>query len=213
MGLFNRIKLNKIKRSEVVDAIVELNRQQDALLSHKEENTKKIDSLFEQGKNARDKDEQLWCAKQINVLKKDNKSTMSRLMYINSNISMLNQLKTALDEKDFIKVNKNMSLNKLFDKPQDLSNFLKKLNTEKMVHEDKMAQALTAFDDAEAAYEQNERIFGESQSDNELLAMFEYASAADVGTPVTTKQRESEDEIDFDSPQETRRKVTEDGLV
>lgn len=215
MGLFNRIKLNKIKRSEVVDAIVELNKQQDALLSQKEENTKKIDSLFNQGKSARDKQEQLWCAKQINILKKENKSTMSRLMYLSSNISMLNQLKSALDEKDFIKINKNMTLNKLFDKPQDLSAFLKKLNSQKMFHEEKMASALDAFEEAESLYEENEKIFGESESDNELLAMFEYASIEDMGSskPIQNANQNFED-VDFSSEgQNQRRKVTEDGLI
>ncbi len=213
MGLFNRIKLNKIKRSEVVDALVELNKQQDALLSQKEENTAKINSLFEQGKNTTDKQEQLWCAKQINILKKENKSTMSRLMYLSSNISMLNQLKSALDEKDFIKLNKNMSLNKLFDRPQDLSAFLKKLNSQKMMHEEKMSHALDAFDEAEATYEENEKIFGETESDNEILAMFEYAQADDMGKPVNAGQ--SFEEMDFDSEpqQNNRRKVSEDGLV
>ncbi|MBQ7307702.1 MAG: hypothetical protein IJW82_04150 [Clostridia bacterium] len=213
MGLFNRIKLKKIKRSEVVDTIVELNKQQDILLSQKEENTKKIESLFNQGKNSTDKQEQLWCAKQINVLKKENKSTMSRLMYLSSNISMLNQLKSALDEKDFIKINKNMSLNKLFDKPQDLSAFLKKLNSEKMMHESKMAHALEAFDEAEATYEENEAIFGESQSDNELLAMFEYAAIEDMGKPLAQSGGQSFEDLVDSQEQNQKRKVTEDGLV
>lgn len=212
MGLFNRIKLNKIKRSEVVDAIVELNKQQDALLSQKEENTKKIDSLFEQGKNARDKQEQLWCAKQINILKKENKSTMSRLMYLSSNISMLNQLKSALDEKDFIKLNKNMSLNKLFDKPQDLTAFLKKLNSEKMLHENKMANAMNVFDEAEATYEENEKIFGENESDNELLAMFEYARADEIEKPITSSQN-TQNVFDYEQQKNDKRKVMEDELL
>ena len=215
MGLFNRIKLKKIKRSEVVDTIVELNKQQDILLSQKEENTKKIESLFNQGKNSTDKQEQLWCAKQINVLKKENKSTMIRLMYLSSNISMLNQLKSALDEKDFIKINKNMSLNKLFDKPQDLSAFLKKLNSEKMMHESKMAHAIEAFYEAEANYEQNEAIFGESQSDNELLAMFEYAAIDDMAKPMQQQSGSQtfEDLLDSQEQNQQKRKVTEDGLV
>ena len=212
MGLFNRVKLNKIKRGEVVDALVDLNKQQDALLSQREENNRKIESLFSQGKNSRDKQEQLWCAKQINILKKENQSAMTRLMYLSSNISMLNQLKNALDEKDYLKINKNMSLNKLFENPTDLASFMKKLNAQKMLHEDKLAQSLDMFEDVEATYEGNEKIFGESQADNELLAMFEYSNIEDMSSnnakPVYQQSSPQEFNEDFEDeePVKTRRK-------
>jgi len=100
MGLFTRMKLNKIKRSEVVDSIIELNKQVDELTGRVEDNNKQTDELFEKGKKSRDKDEKLYYAKRINTLKAENKQIYNRLMYLNANISMLNQLKHALDENN-----------------------------------------------------------------------------------------------------------------
>lgn len=174
MGLFNRMHLRKIKRDEVVEALVELEKRQDRLLAQKQENNKKIEAYFNDGCNSNDKEEKLFCAKQINILKAENKSTMNRLIYLSNNISMLNQLKTALDEKDFIKVNKKMNLHQLIDNPTDLAKFLKTLNKDKMYHEEKLSNALDVMEEMNGGYEPNERLFGETQQDNELLAMFEY---------------------------------------
>lgn len=218
MGLFNRMKLNKIKRSEVVDTIVELTKKENELMTAKDENTKKIDALFNQGKNARDKQEQLLCAKQINVLKAENKSIMNNLMYITSNISALNQLKNAIDDKEFIKTNKNVALNKILTNTSDLSSFLKKINSQKMYNEEKMANTLDTFDEVNNLYEGNERIFGESQKDNELLAMFEYASIDDMSSKSSQKVQQDEtnmfnEEFNDDDMMSSSKRKVEDELV
>ena len=177
----------------------------------REENQKEIDRLFEKGKTSSDKDEQLYCAKRINVLKTENKALLKRLMYMNSNISMLNQLKTAIDDKEFIKVNKKMSLNKLISNPADLQSYLASLNVKKMASEEKMANALDVFDEANSNYIENDKIYGESETDNELLAMFEYSNIEEANKAVNNTENifntESQEE---ETEKETKKvRVTE----
>jgi len=104
-----------------------------------------------------------------------------------------------------------MTLNKLMSKPADLQKFLLSLNTNKMVNEEKMAETMDIFEGANAEYSANDKIFGENESDNELLAMFEYANMED--SPKEKQQEvEKVEEKKEEQPEKTRKRVMEDAI-
>lgn len=173
MGLFNRNKYDKIKRTDVVDAITELEKAQQKELQDIEDRNKEIDKYMLQGRKSRDRNLQLALAKRINMLKAENTNSAKRIQYLNGNIQALNQLKTALDDKEFLVNNSKLPLNKLFSDTNSLKKFLTSVNAKKMKQETNLGNVLEVFEDNEQDRVEDERIYGVNQNDDNLLAMFE----------------------------------------
>lgn len=178
MGLFGN-KFKKIKRTDVVDAIVELEKAQQDELSAIEEREKEIAKLMEQGRRSKDRHLQLALAKRINMLKTENAKTAKRIQYLNANVQALNQLKTSLDDESFIINNSKMPLNKLLSDPGQLRKFLNSVTLKKQRNEQVLGEALDIFDEAEENYIPDERIYAANESDDALLSMFEEQSSAE----------------------------------
>lgn len=195
MGLFSRNKIKKIKREEVVDAICELNKRIDADLSTLDERKNEMDFLFEKGKASKDRDYQLFCAKRINMLKAENRSTFKNIEYMHANVSVLSKLKTALDEKEFILANSNQSLKQVIENPKELASFLAKISTDKSLQEEKLTTCLEVFKDAEEGELDNEELYGEKAEDSDILAMFELSSIDELDT-ITKKEQERKRSIE-----------------
>lgn len=178
MGLFGN-KFKKIKRSDVVDAIVELEKAQQNELSAIGEREKDIEKLMEQGRRTKDRNLQLALAKRINMLKSENANTAKRIQYLNANTQALNQLKTSLDDESFIVNNSKMPLNKLLSDPGQLKKFLNSVTLKKQRSESILGEALDVFNEAEENYTPDERIYGINESDDALLSMFEEQNGMD----------------------------------
>ena len=104
MGLFGN-KFNKIKRSDVVDTIISLEKQQQDILEQIENRNKTCDEYMKKGKLEKDTNMRMYYAKKISTMKKENLLDTKRLQFIDSNILSMQQLKNALDDKEFIKNN------------------------------------------------------------------------------------------------------------
>ena len=148
MGLFGN-KFKKIKRGDVVDAIVELEKAQQNEISAIGEREKEIEKLMEQGRRTKDRNLQLALAKRINMLKAENANTAKRIQYLNANTQALNQLKTSLDDESFIVNNSKMPLNKLLSDPGQLRKFLNSVTLKKQRSENVLGEALDVFNEAE----------------------------------------------------------------
>ncbi len=172
MGLFGN-RFNKIKRGEVVDTIIALEKQQQEILEQINGRTKACEEMFKKGKVERDKNLQMYYAKKISSMKKENSLEARRLQFIDSNISSMQQLKNALDDRDFIANNSKMSLNQMLSKPAELRSFIAKINNNKMKREEQVAENLTTFDEVEEDYIENEKIYGTDEDAENILAMFE----------------------------------------
>ena len=178
MGLFGNI-FKKIKRGDVVDAIVELEKAQQNEISAIGEREKEIEKLMEQGRRTKDRNLQLALAKRINMLKAENANTAKRIQYLNANTQALNQLKTSLDDESFIVNNSKMPLNKLLSDPGQLRKFLNSVTLKKQRSENVLGEALDVFNEAEENYIPDERIYGINESDDALLSMFEEQNSMD----------------------------------
>ena len=195
MGLFGN-KFKKIKRSDVVDAIVELEKTQQNELAAIEEREKEIEKLMLQGRKSKDRNLQLALAKRINMLKAENANAAKRIQYLNANTQALNQLKTSLDEQEFIINNSKMPLNKLLREPAQLKKFLNSVNLKKQRSESALGDVLDVFTEAEEGYNEDARIYGVNTEDDALLSMFE-------------QQNETDDVFNFDGESDETNKKSE----
>ncbi|MGN0771516.1 MAG: hypothetical protein ACI4MI_02900 [Christensenellales bacterium] len=195
MWPFNKNKFEKIKRSDVVDSIINIERRQQEEIDNVGEREKEIAKLLQQGKACKSRDMQLALAKRINLLKKENSNSAQRIQYLNANLQALNQLKTAIDDKDFISNNSDIPINKLLTDTAALQKFLAGVTNKKMKGESKLSAALDTFDNVDDGYEANERIYGVSEQDEQLLSMFEMENSEEdasvFGAPEYEKNTQS----------------------
>lgn len=166
-------KFEKIKRADIVESIIEVERKQNEEIASVEERNAEVARLKQQGVRIKDRDMRLALAKKINRLLLENKQSVARVQYLNANLSALNQLKSALDDRDFISNNTNMPLNLLLNDTKMLQKFLASVNTKKMAGESGLVGALEVFDEATEAYQGDELIYSANENDEKLLAMFE----------------------------------------
>lgn len=192
-------KFEKIKRSDVVDSIIEAEKRQDEEIAAIEERNAEVANLKKLGMKQKDRDMRLALAKKINRLLAENKQASARIQYLNANISALNQLKNALDDRDFIANNTKLPLNALLSDTKSLNKFLASINVKKMQSESGIVGALDVFKEAEEAYDGDERIYGASDEDEQLLSMFELdesnedALAFGDADDITSRQRITEE--------------------
>lgn len=172
MGLFGN-KYNKIKRSDINDAVCELEKAQQKELQDIEARNTEIEKNMVMGRKSKDRTLQLALAKRINMLKAENQKAAKRIQYLNGNIQAMNRLKTALDERDFIVNNSKLPLNKLLSNPTQLRKFLNGVTINKQKQEAILGDTLDIFEENEENYVEDERIYGVNKNDDSLLAMFE----------------------------------------
>ena len=203
MGLFGN-KFNKIKRSDVVETIISLEKQQQEIIEQIEGRNKTCDELMKKGRLEKDNNMRMYYAKKISSLKKENGLDTRRLQFIDSNILSMQQLKNALDDKDFIKNNSKMSLNQMLSKPAELRSFIAKINNDKMKREEQVAENLTTFEEINEEYIENEKIYGADEDAENILAMFEMSDDLDA------ELGNSQSEMDpFAESEENKKKITE----
>lgn len=192
MGLFgfgNRYK--KLKRADIVDAIVKLQQEEDSLEEKILSSSSEVKALTERGIAEKDPDLRLFLAKKINRIKEEKQADIKRATYIAYNIKMLGRLKDALDDKEFFNISADVPLNKLLADQKGLARFLNKALGTRVKAESVLTEADDTFGEIMDAYEENERIYGVAQSDDELLSVFETADMLDVGQDKSASESEN----------------------
>lgn len=174
MGLFRRKnKYAKLTREEVVDAICKLEKQSQDIEEGLVEQKKQIDELMQKGRVETDRQLKLYYAKKINALKAEREQNSQRAMYLMYNTQLLNKLKNAIDDNQFFVNTSKVSLGNLLADQKGLSEFLSKTLNTRMRAEETLVGAEDTFKEIEGVYEGNQSIYGKSENDDELLAMFE----------------------------------------
>ena len=182
MGLFKRNKFKKLKREDVVNAIVTLQEQLDKLEEVIATSQAKIEELMKKGTAEKDRDMKIFYAKQINALKAQKQNAIKRSSYLMYNIRLLERVKDTIDDNDFFRNTSAASLNGLLADQKGLADFLRRGLATKMGAEQALVAAERTFDEIEAGYVESEEIYGIRDNDDELLAMFEMADPiADEG--------------------------------
>ena len=182
MGLFGKNKFNKLKREEVVEAIVDLEDREAQLEKRMDEAQKQIQDLTEKARVETDRARKIFYVKKINMAKSEVESNIQRAMCLMYNVQLLNRLKDAIDDKDFVANVGKVPLNKLLGDQKGLAEFLNKALNNKIAMEDIMTSADETFTDVASAYEPNQAIYGVKKADDDLLAMFEAESALNDST-------------------------------
>lgn len=173
MWFFKKNKYDKIKREDIVENIINLEKQQNQEIASIEERSKEVESLISKGKKSTDKNYQLVLAKKINMLKQENQRSTQRIQFLNGNLRVLNQLKMAIDDRGFLENNSNMSLNQLLSDSKSLHKFLNDVTSQKNQVESNLGDIMDTFNAYEEEYENDDRIYGISEEDNQLLSIFE----------------------------------------
>jgi len=186
MGLFDvfKSKYSKLKREEVVSAMLSLQEQEQALEDGLTAKQAEITALMNKGKKETDRTIKLFYAKKINSLKAERENNVQRAMYLMYNLQLLGKLKDAIDDKNFIANVGKVPLNKLLANQKDLAKFLNQALNNKIKSEDIMTSADEVFADVQASYEPNEGIYGVNNKDDELLAMFQTDDALSDETEI-----------------------------
>ena len=179
MGLLSFFRFRKLKRDDVVESIVKLEKQQQEIEDGIVDKEAHIQELLAKGKKEKSQEIRLMYAKQINFLKEQKTRDAKRGMYLTYNINMLNKLLTAMEDKEFFKTSSKIQLNKLLADQKGLARYLNKALQIRIKDEDVLTNADETFNEVAAMYDDNETIYGAGKTDDQLLAMFEENDAAE----------------------------------
>ena len=179
MGLLSFLRFRKLKREDVVESIVKLEKQQQEIEDGIVDKEAHIQELLAKGKKEKSQEIRLMYAKQINYLKEQKTRDAKRGMYLTYNINMMNKLKDAMEDKEFFTTSSKIQLNKLLGDQKGLAQYLNKALKIRIKEEDVLTNADETFNEVASMYEDNETIYGAGKSDDQLLAVFEESDAAD----------------------------------
>lgn len=184
MGIFGGNKFNRLKREEVVKAILDLEEREASIEKSLDSFKEDVDALTAKAKAETDRARKVFYVKKIQALKAENEGNVQRAMMLMYNIQLLNKLKNAIDDKNFVVNVDKVSLNKMLGNQKQLAAFLNKSLNNKIRTEDMMTSADATFKEVASAYEPNEEIHGISSADDALLAAFEAESALEDETEI-----------------------------
>ena len=191
MWPFKKDKFKSVKREDVVNAICDLEKQEDNLEKQVEDMGKQIDSLMEKGKQEKSHDLKVFYVKKISHLQEEKAEAINRGIYLLYNIRLMNKLKNAIDDNSFYVNTGKVSLSNLLSDQEGLAKFLNKALNTKVMAEDVLTSADDTFNEVKGLYQENDRIYGVQNSDDELLAMMEESQ-----TDTTISEEVEEKKID-----------------
>lgn len=178
--MFGRNKFKKLKREDVVNAIIEQSKQQEDLESGVLAKSEEVEKLMERGRKEKNRDIKLLCAKKVNALQAEIKRDTRRAALLLYNVKLLEKLKAAIDDNRFIENTTKLPLNKLLGDRKALAQFLETSIQNRADAETMLTQADELFDSYEqAADATSSPIYSVNESDDELLAMFEMQEQLD----------------------------------
>ena len=181
MWPFKKDKFKKLKREDVVNAIIELEKQESDIERGIVEKTKQIEDLMKKGRLEKSQDLKLFYVKKIAHLQEEKKEDINRGMYLLYNSRLLNKLKNAIDDNSFFANTGKISLNNLLSDQKNLAKFLNKALNTKVMAEDVLTDADDTFNEIKGLYEENQKIYGVNSNDDELLALLETGDAELMG--------------------------------
>ena len=166
-------KYEKLKREDVVEAICDLEKQENDLESAIVERARTIDELLEKGRKETNRELKLFYAKKITSLREENQTDVKRGMYLMYNMKLLRKLISTIEDNEFFVRTGKVSLGNLLADQKGLAQFLNKALNTKVSSEQVLTEADDIWNEVQSGYEENERIYGVNEHDDELLAMFE----------------------------------------
>lgn len=173
-------KYDKLKREDVVDAICILEKQEDDLEEAISSRAREIEELLAKGRKETNRELKLFYAKKITSMREENQTDVKRAMYLMYNMKLLRKLKSTIDDNEFFIKTGKVSLGNLLADQKGLAQFLNKALNTKVRSEQVLTDADDTWNEIQSGYEENERIYGVNEQDDELLAMFETGEQLDA---------------------------------
>lgn len=177
MWLFNRVR--KIKRSDVVDQIIAYEKEMEDLEDDILSTNNEIEDLFQRGKTEKNVQMRELLASKIAQKKKSITTKMKRIKFLQYNITILENLKVALDDMEFSKEKKNNPINDVLRHSKDLNDFLARSNANRNQLEQSLVSASATFDEYESlmdAETSSGEIYGTNEKVSDIMAQFEMDS-------------------------------------
>ena len=173
-------KYDKLKREDVVDAICSLEKQEDDLEEAISSRAREIEELLAKRRKETNRELKLFYAKKITSMREENQTDVKRAMYLMYNMKLLRKLKSTIDDNEFFIKTGKVSLGNLLADQKGLAQFLNKALNTKVRSEQVLTDADDTWNEIQSGYEENERIYGVNEQDDELLAMFETGEQLDA---------------------------------
>lgn len=178
MWPFKRNKFKNLKREDVVNAIIELEKQESEIEKGILEKSKQIDDYIQKGRAEKSPEIKLFYAKKVAHLQEEKKEDVNRGMYLLYNSRLMSKLKNAIDDNSFFVNTGKISLNNLLKDQKNLAKFLNKALNTKVLAEDVLTEADDTFNEIKGMYEENDKIYGVNTSDDDILALMEMGDGA-----------------------------------
>ena len=151
-------KYDKLKREDVVNAICNLEKQENDLEEAIEERARAIEELLQKGRRETNRELKLFYAKKITSMREENQTDVRRAMYLMYNTKLLKKLKNTIDDNEFFMRTGKVSLGNLLSDQKGLAQFLNKALNTKVRSEQVLTDADDTWNEVQSGYEENERI-------------------------------------------------------
>lgn len=198
MGLFKRHPFKNVKREEVVDAIIELEKKKDELSDDVFIREKQISDKMQRGKQSKSLSEKKLLANEIMMLQRQVKATQKRIIFVDKKIYVTGQVKLAIDDMDFANYNKKSSVGQMFKNNASLEKFLSNVVDAKTEADSELLEQIDMVDSIMDTYLEEDSLYGESEGVNNILSMME-EDAEETPAPVQpTRERKREESIPLD---------------
>jgi len=173
MGLFKRNPLKNIKREDVVDAIIELEKKKDELHDDIFIKEKQINQKLHRGKKSNSLTEKKLLANEVLMLQRQVKSSQKRVGFIDKKVYVTEQIKLAIDDMEFAEYNNKSTVGKLFKNNTQLERFLTDVVDMKTMADSELLEQIDMVDGIMNTYEMDENLYGEGSEINDILSLME----------------------------------------
>jgi hypothetical protein len=173
MGLFKRNPLKNIKREDVVESIINLEKQKDEFNDDIFIKEQQITQKLRRGQKSSSLSEKKLLAKEVLMLQRQVKSQQKRVSYIDKKIYVTENIKMAIDDKDFAETFNASPLGKLFRNNTQLEKFLTDVVDIKTQADQDLSEQVDLVDNIMGTYTEDESLYGESKEVNDILSMME----------------------------------------
>jgi hypothetical protein len=173
MGLFKRNPLKNIKREDVVDAIIDLEKKKDELQDDIFIKEKQVNQKLHRGKKSNSLSEKKLLANEVLMLQRQVKASQKRVGFIDKKIYVTEQIKLAIDDMEFAEYNNKSTVGKLFKNNNQLEKFLTDVVDMKTMADSELLEQIDLVDNIMGTYEEDDSLYGDSKEVNDILSLME----------------------------------------
>ncbi len=189
MGWFfkKKNKFNKLTYEEVSNAKRELEEKEEKIEKGILEKQAQIDEAMKLGKDEKNRHMRMLLAKKIQFLREEIEQDYKRTSFLMYNMKLMNKLKLAIEDNEFLNDVDGVSLNSLLQDQKGLAKFLNKVLNRKIREEDILTSADDIFEEVKDSYEESEKIYGIDDDVDKILASFELEDTIETTIPKDKK--------------------------